>query len=587
VCYAAGQDISKFECEPVALAIAGQLDVTSLTDVVGFPSDTKLNLFAGLGGKTAPAAIDAKGLQLAGMAGTQPGNASGVSVCVPPITFPPDTAAIPALNFDDLANQPPAAGSSTQVALDYQVGFALASQMLNRGFYDAFNSGMLCITVSDKTAAPISTSFLKILLPSIGLLTHGQDAPLAILLRPTTAPVIRIGRGTNNVNTDGTVTPNDPLITVTLNKLNLDFYATIDERSVRLFTLTADVSLPLGLRTFAGAQQDTLQPVLGDLTTVLTNITASNNEMLAEDPSELSQLLGAAIKLAQPLLAGVLKPITLPKMLGLDFQVKGVAGAVPIDPAHPENGYHHLAIWAGIQQCTGTPGGACARYETDTEAAIVNRNVPDDLEELRGPNRVLPSVDIEAKALTARHGDVDFSYRIDGGFWSPWIRQSRFTVQDELFMIQGHHRIEVTSREGGDDRTQDLEPAVVDFLVSIEPPTVALNELADGSIQTKSHSAASPSWALKYRYKFEGEGWSELGASRDISAAERGGRGVAVQVVDEAGRVAKAHIGDVSDELNAATQGAVGCSTMPGSTAWGLLPLMLVGVMLGLRRKRS
>ena len=583
ICMAQGQ--TGIHCEPVALAIQGQLDLSTLSDKVGFPPDTKISLFAGLGGKTAPAAVSTSGLQLAGYAGTQPFPPERIAPCVNNITFPPLDTNIPALDFDLAANQP------TPFDGKYDVGFSVASQMLNRGFYDGFNAGLFCITLSNKTAAAVSSGLFKTFLPSLGLLTGGPDVPMSILLRPTTAPVIRIGKGTYTVDpASGATTLVDPLIGIQLNQLNLDFYAIIDERSVRLFTLKADVNLPLGLRTFVGAQADMLQPVLGGLDTVLNNITASNNEMLAEDPGVVKDLIGAAIHLAQPLLAGALKPITLPRVLGLDFQVKGLGGAVPVSSNVAVDGYHHLAIWAAIAHCGAPPLSACARYQVGTEARIADSQIPDDLEELRGPNRIIPAAIIEARSITARPVASEFSYKIDGGLWSPWVQGPRFTIRDLSFLFQGHHTIEVTSREAGDDRTQNLEPAVLDFLVSVEPPTVDLVALSDGSVITKARSAASKSWQMKYAYKLEGDAaLGEKGEARTFTAAELGGRGIAVQVTDEAGRTAKAALGmALTEDARAAQLAGSGCGTSPQSTTlWSLFPLLGVALVLATRRRRA
>ncbi len=591
VCVAAGQDKTKGECEPTPFAIQGQLDLAAAASstAVGFPADARLNLYAGLGGTTAPAAISTTGLQLAARAGTQPAanTTSGISVCVPPFTFVPVDVNPPSLDFDLAANQP----DSVKVDGLYDLGFSVASQMLNRGFYDGFNAGVFCLTVSNKTAALVSSGLFGTFLPSLGPsgpLTGGKDVPMAILLRPTQAPFIRIGKGTFKQNVDGTFSPDDALIDIKLDKLNLDFYAIIDERSVRLFTLQADVDLPLGLRTFPGAQADTLQPVLGSLDTVLKNITAINNEMLAEDPTLLKDLIGAAVSLAQPLLAGALGPIALPKVAGLDFQVKGLGGAVPVSSNVALDGYHHLGIWAQIARCGAAPLPACARYQVGTEARLASSNVPDDLDELRGPNKVIPSAVIEARSISARPVEAEFSYRVDSGLWSPWVRGPRFTVRDSIFLFQGHHQIDVTSREMGDDRTQNLEPVSVDFLVSIEPPTADLVQLADGSVVTKSHSAASQSWQLSYSYRLEGErAFGDKGLARTFSAQELGGRGVSVLVTDEAGRTAKASFGLTGDSDAAALLAASGCATLPQTTAWSLFPLLAVGLVLAFRRRRS
>ena len=153
---------------------------------------------------------------------------------------------------------------------------------------------------------------------------------------------------------------------------------------------------------------------------------------------------------------------------------------------------------------------------------------------------------------------------------------------------QGHHQIEVTSRELNDDRTQNLEPVSVDFLVSIEPPTVDLVQLSDGSVETKAHSVASQTWQLQYSYRLEGERtWSAKGPARTFTAQELGGRGVAVLVTDEAGRTAKASLG-ITDASDAAAQlSASGCATGPETTAWSLFPLLAVGLLLATRRRQG
>jgi hypothetical protein len=155
-------------------------------------------------------------------------------------------------------------------------------------------------------------------------------------------------------------------------------------------------------------------------------------------------------------------------------------------------------------------------------------------------DRVHPSAVIQAAAAT-ESGIAEYSYRVDGGLWSPWLRDARFEVKSPLFLMQGHHKIEVTARNEGDDRSQDPSPVALDFFVSIEAPQVALVPMPDGSIATRAESAASKAGALRYSYRFEDENsWSEPGAARVISPEELGGRGLAVKVFDEGGRFATA-----------------------------------------------
>jgi MYXO-CTERM domain-containing protein len=461
---------------------------------------------------------------------------------------------------------------------------------LNRGFYDAYNAGLLCVAITNRTTSFISSGLFKTFLPSLGLVTGGKDVPMMILLRPTQPPYVRIGRNTTKQNPDGSTSPDDPLLTLSFKQLNLDFYALVDERQVRMFTLQADLLLPLGLRTFSDPNADTLQPVLGSLDQLLTNITAlspqggaySAKDMLAEDPGVVKDLLGAAVRLAQPLLAGVLKPIVLPSMLGLRFGVTGLAGAVPLANVAAD-GYAHLALWTSITECAGT----CEQVAAKVDARVVNRVLPDDPEEIRQGS--VPMIELEPRATLPHSGArAEFSYRVDGSLWSPWLGVSRLVLRDPLFLVQGHHFIEVTAREAGDDRTMDPQPVGIDFFVSYEAPTVEVFQRADGALATRAHSAATREDALLFSYRVDGEqGWSRPGAARSYSAAELNGRGLTVSISDEAGRSAQAHFGAAEAEVLVQRSAAAGCSTSSRTTSAGLLPLLLAALVWRRRQRKG
>ena len=573
-----------YDCEPISLGISGQLDASGLSEKVGFPPGTRLNVFAGLGskGSNAGAKVDNNGVQLAAQAGTQPASSS-VSLCVQPPLTPAD-APVPAMDFDDGTSKPSS-------VTNYDVGFSLASAMLNRGFLDAYSAGMLCVAITNQTTSFISSGLFKTFLPSLGLVTGQKDVPMKILLRPTAPPYVRVGRG-DTINADGTVTAmTDPLITLSFRKMNLDFYALVDERQVRMFTLQADLQLPLDLRTFADPNADTLQPVLGGLDTVLTNISAlspdggaysATADMLAEDPGVVKDLLGAAVRLAQPLLAGVIKPIALPSMLGLKFAVRGIAGAVPMTDITAD-GYNHLAVWAQVGACGGATGVACEQYTVKTQARVVRASLPESLREVKAGAR--PELELELSARSARsHPRTQYSYRVDGSLWSPWLASPKLTVRDPLFLVQGHHTVEVTAREAGDDHTMDPNPVAVDFFVSYEAPAVSLLQRADGAVFTRAQSGATPAAQLSYSYRIDGtQSWTQPGPARVFSVDELAGRGLSVSVSDEAGRAGMAHFGDdEAPELARASMN--GCATGAHQTAWSLLPLL---ALVFLRRQRK
>lgn len=588
VCYPPAQGLGAdgYNCEPVQLGISGTLDVSDLTSKVGFPPRSALNLFAGLGSKGPNGAVkvDDNGLQIAVEAGTQPASDSNyVGTCVQGVAAEAP-APVPPMNFDDGANKP-------ATVTNYDVGFSLASAMLNRGFLDAYSAGMLCVAITNQTTAFISSGLFKTFLPSLGLVTGQKDVPMKILLRPTLPPSVRIGKNTARLDANGNQIPDDPLMTLSFQKMNLDFYALVDERQVRIFTLQADLQLPLDLRTFAEPNADTLQPVLGGLDTVLTHISAlspdggpysATADMLAEDPGVVKDLLGAAVRLAQPLLAGVIKPIALPSMLGLKFAVRGIAGAVPMQDIAVD-GYNHLAVWAQVGGCGGTAGVACEQYTVKAQARVARSYLPESLREVQAGAR--PELELTLSALSARsHPQTQYSYRVDGSLWSPWLGSAKLTVRDPLFLVQGHHTVEVTARESFDDHTMDPNPVAVDFFVSYEAPAVSLAQRADGAVFSRAHSGATPVEKLSYSYRIDGtQSWTQPGPARLFTQDALAGRGLSVSVSDEAGRAAMAHFGDdESPELARASVG--GCATGAQQTASSLLPLLL---LVFLRRQRK
>lgn len=580
-----------YDCEPVPLGVTGQLDGSALTSKVGFAPGTKLNVFAGLGSKGGGATIDASGLQLAAEAGTQTPSVE-IAPCVPQAS-PPAAIAVPPMDFDAAANKPPS-------VVNYDFGFSLASAMLNRGFYDAYDAGMLCIAVTNVTSSFISSGLFKTFLPSIGLITGGRDVPMKILLRPTLPPFVRIGKNSTRKDALGNDIPDDPLISLSFNKMNLDFYALVDERQVRIFTLQADLSLPLDLRPDPN-DNSSLVPVMGGLDTVLTNVsalsadynpdaTATNgkpvqlpytpgSDMLAEDPGVVKDLLGAAVRLAQPLLAGVIKPIALPSIFGLKFEVRGVAGAVPMTDV-VNDGFHHLAVWAQVGVC-GTTGVNCSRYSVRTEARVVEKYLPASLRDVQAGAR--PSITLDLSARTAPSARPQFTYRVDGSLWSPWLSQQRLTITDPLFLVQGHHTIEIAAREAGDDSTADRRPVAIDFFVSYEAPTVTLTQRPDdGALITRAHSASTPASRLTYSYRIDGQQtWTEPGPARVFTQDELYGHGLTVSVTDDAGHSAQAHFGE-EEGLALAQVGGGGCASS------GTRVLAVFGLLaLFLRRQRK
>jgi len=261
--------------------------------------------------------------------------------------------------------------------------------------------------------------------------------------------------------------------------------------------------------------------------------------------------------------------------------VRGIAGAVPMADV-VDDGFHHLAIWAQVAGC-GTTGVNCERYTVRTEARVVEKYLPASLREVQAGAR--PSITLDLSARMSASARAQFTYRVDGSLWSPWLSQQRLTITDPLFLVQGHHTVEVAAREAGDDSTADRRPVPIDFFVSYEAPTVTLTQRPDdGALITRAHSASTPAARPTYSYRIDGQQtWTQPGPARLFTQDELNGHGLTVSVTDAAGRSAQAHFGE-EEGLVLARAGVGGCA----SSGTGVLAALgLVALFLRRQRKGS
>src|SRR5258708_23580356 len=164
--------------------------------------------------------------------------------------------------------------------------------------------------------------------------------------------------------------------------------------------------------------------------------------------------------------------------------------------------------------------------------------------------------------------------------WAPWLGGSKLALRDALFLVQGHHTVEVTAREAGDDHTMDPHPVALDFFVSYEPREVSLAQRADGALVTRARSGATPVAKLAFSYRIDGtQSWTQPGPPRVFTQDELGGRGLSVSASDEAGRAAQAHFGDEDGTQLARAGMTGGCATSnaPAPSLLALLGAALLG----------
>ncbi len=382
-------------CVPAMLGTEGVVDVGAQLAAAGAPAESQLALSLAAGGGSSS---DGTGTTVGLRGGFQ---AVTVPLCVAPLT----RAAPLALALPDLDGDAPGA---------YDLAFSLSEQYLDEAFFQLQQSGALCLAVGHDTVAQLDSSALATLLPSIGKLTGGQSVPLRVVVRPMNPPEAQVGAGT----VDSAGKPLDPLLRFNWKGVQIDVYALLDDRYARLFTLGADLSLPLGV-TLDGCS--TLTPTLGSLSQAVSNVTVVNSEILAEKLDVLKTLVPTLLATAEGSLAQGLPAITVPPVQG--FQVK-LTGAKGVGNIAGTSRYNHLGVYAQLLP----PTPACV------------------------PVSPKPSPPVHFKA--SRPGEVEFEapagmkvqVRVDGGFWSfaQVVESSgRLVVEHPLFRLAATHVVEV------------------------------------------------------------------------------------------------------------------------------------------------
>jgi hypothetical protein len=543
------------ECVPRFLGVEGTLGLGGLLGSFGAPASAQLELSVAAGSSFT---IN-QGMTFGTRVGVKP---SMVSACVPPQAAPPQTA-VNAPDFDGEATP----GSP------YHVGIGISSNFLNETFWAVQQSGGLCLNFSSDNVGLVNTGLFKTFLPSLGKLAtrDGKDAPMLVALRPARPPTVTVGEGTYDPMTKR---PIKPLLTLSLPDVSVDFYALLDDRYARLFTLTADISLPLSL-IFEGC--DKVTPALGDIRQLITNIRTANSEMLAEDPQVLADLVPAVIGLAEPALASGLSGFALPTLGSFKLKVNEVKGLGRITGTEA---YNHLGLYAQLLAANAM----CAVSAPQVVAALKHSRMPSaEAMRLDASRRIpWPEAVLDVRAL-GKSGSPEFSYRVDRGLWTDFAP----AVADELvvthprFLLQGRHLIEVRARMAEDPHALSA-PVELGFTVDWEPPEVSLRvDRERDRVVVTARDLITESSRLEFAYQVGQGAVSPFGPEREISlsAVELQG-GVTVLVRDELGLVGRASWRpaavawrpDTPEEATAMP--GTGCSSAGGLLALGALALL-------------
>src|SRR6185312_1112737 len=220
--------------------------------------------------------------------------ASEPNLCVPPLPIP--TYNLPTIARSALSNGAPftllPAGdftSSNDGAQPPDIKIGLSQTMLNLAGHHLVTSGAACLDIGTQTISQLNVGVISVLVPSLAPLedSTGND-PLLLVTRPQRAITFSIG--------DNSAT--SPALTIGLSHFQVDFYAFLYQRYVRVFTL--DLTLNIGLQLDFQTAMDgttTIEPMITGIDPSDVTLSVLNSEFVKESPQQLAMVLPSVFSL--------------------------------------------------------------------------------------------------------------------------------------------------------------------------------------------------------------------------------------------------------------------------------------------------
>jgi hypothetical protein len=235
---------------------------------------------------------------------------SVVSTCVPTGTPPVGGDSWPALT-----------GVAPDGALTYDAAAVVAKPFVDQVLYAAWQSGALCIDLSDLAGAPLDTSLFAPIFGEPWEALFPEAVPMSLSVRPALAPTASFAE-------DG------PPVRVALDGLGIAGYAPLDGREAKIFGVTLAGTIGLDLPLADG----TLTPAI--IVDDALGFVEDDHELLPEGYAEglaafVPSLLGSVLP--------ALPSLTIPtwRGIGLDWiwwlpDADWLGGYAVLDVDHPE-----------------------------------------------------------------------------------------------------------------------------------------------------------------------------------------------------------------------------------------------------------
>lgn len=597
------RDASSRKCQGLQLGADIKLDAQSLLQSFDPSAEGVLGVRAFLGQYVTTNATETSvqtgmnGLQFGGRIGDQ---AAPDSLCVPfresPITDGLEDCrdGSVCLPLDPLNTSGSIIDPATGKPVPYHIGAGVGMGALNQVLWSAYSSGILCLSIGGETPGleMLSTSLVSAFISSLSSLTYGVDQAIMIQVRPQQAPRVEFlpnaGQGAE--------------ILVALPELEIDFYTMVDHRYTRIFTLGADIELPLGVKADAGQ----VAIALGSLTNVIdpASVKVSSVEMVSRVQVEslvrnLPSLIGA---LTGVLGDDIIPPIAIPSVGDLAIEFIG-PGVTIIN----ENGlpaalglFLGLALEADADEEEGEEGDLEPVIESlqidvrdpkELRADLVARRLAEESFSYQDlMPTVVAHVGVAGAGIPAE--SVEFSYSINNGPWSFWERGPRLVIDNPILAVEAAFDIRISARAAGNAASGTATYASFQFVNDYTAPNVDLAALGS-TVRVLAQDNVYSVDELSMQYRFDGGAWSSPGPLADLEILPQlldGPVVVDVAVTDPSGngRTVRRSFGASTQRAAATPQAAAegGCSSTSGSG--GLLAcLALLGLVAFRRRDRA
>ncbi len=584
------------------LGIEAEVDVGALAAEFLPSLESKIWLSLAAGGR---AEVLQQGLEIAMFGGTMvPPDAP--DPCTETVYYATDPLPRIEVGNENLHQNPPTL---------YHVGAGLREELLDQAGYTLQNSGLLCITLSDAMLFELSPDIggflswnaLKLLMPTTNLLTHDENVPLVIRLEP--------GDPIDFAILDGeTAFPTTPGVNIALEArirdLKLHFYALVDERFMRMFTMQVDIVATFGIDN----QDSAIQPVFG-----------LDNVRLAPDPENPADT-HPHFRVPYSVLG------VPPAEVGtqLEGMIASVIGQIPLDPfdaieipGFDINGDDVEDLFLNIEDIAPEmPKGDVEEYYAlyaYVSLVMNSRGLPPSpptlantevfVEESFNPTTeqfvkegMKPWIRLALSGKDADHGSefLEWSFKLDNKGWSPWSRDPNPTLSPNWFMWPGKHRIGVRARDYRFRSSIDPQPEYITFVTDYVDPSLRLKR--EGSrIRFMGKDNVARSDELRYRHRLNGGKWSAWSAndSFDLALLREFPVKMTVEVKDTVGLTASqtrtyngAFVNPVQAKITGSGGGTpeeakapTGCANGGGALGWLFLLVLLP--LAAIRRKTA